>query len=105
LSEAVEKLEKMENYVQTKELKWSKVEEIMDEYIQEDIELREKFRDLKINVKPTVKISNIVAKNEELQYECSRLQNQIEKLRELLINPMTKYENSFILKDPNNHKM
>jgi hypothetical protein len=33
LSEAVEKLEKMENYVQTKELKWSKVEEIMDEYI------------------------------------------------------------------------
>ena len=87
-----EKLERKEHLMQTKELKWSQIEEIMDEYIQEDAELRDKFRELRLNVKPMIKISNVVAENEQMKIESTRLQNEIRKLRDFLTIPDQKYD-------------
>lgn len=64
----------------------------MEDYIVEDVELRERFRDLKINVRSSVKISNVVAQNEILKSESSTLQNEVKRLREYLINPEQKYD-------------
>ena len=38
--------------MQQKERKWVQIEEIMEEYAQEDEELRDKFRELKLNIRP-----------------------------------------------------
>ena len=54
----------METYMQTKEKKWLEIEEIMEEYANDDQELREKFRSIKVNIRPGQKISNVVHSNE-----------------------------------------
>jgi len=38
--------------MQTKEKKWVEIELIMEEYAEDDEELREKFRELKVNIRP-----------------------------------------------------
>jgi hypothetical protein len=45
-------LERKENFMQGKEKKWIEIEEIMEEYAEDDEELRDKFRELKINTRP-----------------------------------------------------
>ena len=52
VAELTENLERRETFMQGKEKKWIEIEEIMEEYAEEDEELREKFRDLKINTRP-----------------------------------------------------
>jgi hypothetical protein len=47
-----ETLEKKETHLQGKEKKWLEIEEIMDEYAQDDEELREKFRQIRVNIRP-----------------------------------------------------
>jgi|TARA_B110000305_G_C18888352_1_gene380737 hypothetical protein len=47
-----EKLERKEHYTQNKEKKFIEIEEIMEEYAVDDEELRDKFRELKISLKP-----------------------------------------------------
>lgn len=47
-----EKLERKEYYTQNKEKKFIEIEEIMEEYAVDDEELRDKFRELKISLKP-----------------------------------------------------
>lgn len=38
--------------MQTKEKKWVEIEQIMEEYAEDDEELREKFRELRVNIRP-----------------------------------------------------
>jgi hypothetical protein len=64
----------------------------MEEYAEDDEELREKFRELRVNIRPDQKISNIVHENERIKYECRNLQNEIKRLRKLLLNPDKKYD-------------
>ena len=64
----------------------------MEEYAEDDEELREKFRELRVNIRPDQKISNIVHENERIKYECRNLQNEINRLRKLLLNPDKKYD-------------
>ena len=64
----------------------------MEEYAEDDEELREKFRELKVNIRPGQKISNVVHENEKLKYECKNLQNEIKRMRKILLNPEKKYD-------------
>jgi hypothetical protein len=64
IAELKESMDKMETYMQTKEKKWLEIEEIMEEYANDDQELREKFRSIKVNIRPGQKISNVVHSNE-----------------------------------------
>lgn len=87
-----ESLDRKEHYMQQKERKWVQIEEIMDEYAQEDEELREKFRELKLNIRPNQIISNTVFENEALRRECKYLRNEIERLRKMLLDPISSYD-------------
>ena len=87
-----ESLDRKEHYMQQKERKWVQIEDIMDEYAQEDEELREKFRELKLNIRPNQIISNTVYENETLRRECKYLQNEIERLRKMLLDPISTYD-------------
>lgn len=64
----------------------------MEEYAEDDEELRDKFRDLKINTRPNQIISNVVFENEKMRRECKYLQNEMQRLRKILLNPGLKYD-------------
>lgn len=64
----------------------------MEEYAVDDEELRDKFRDLKISLKPDQKISNTVWENEKVKRECRSLQIEINRLRKILISPNMNYD-------------
>ena len=87
-----ERLEKKEHYMQQKEKKWMEIEEIMIEYAQDDDELQEKFRELKVNIRQNQQISNVVYENEVIKAECTKLQNEIKRLKKLLMNPMERFD-------------
>ena len=92
IDELNEKLEKKEHYMQQKEKKWMEIEEIMIEYAQDDDELQEKFRELKVNIRQNQQISNVVYENEVIKNECTKLQNEIKRLKRLLMNPMERFD-------------
>ena len=64
LQELRDKLERKEYFMQYKEKKWMEVEKIMDEYLEDDEELRDKLYELKLNVDPNKKLTNVVEENE-----------------------------------------
>jgi hypothetical protein len=64
----------------------------MEEYAEDDEELREKFRELKINTRPNQVISNVVFENDKMKRECKYLMQEIQRLRKLLLNPNQKYD-------------
>ena len=78
--------------MQSKERKWHDIEVIMEEYIEDDDELRDKFRELRINVRASQRISNVVTENERLEHQCRKFQKEIKRLRSLLLNPRVKYD-------------
>ena len=65
--ELKEKLERKEYFMQSKEKKWNEIERILQEYIEDDDELREKFYELRINVEPKKQLSNVVDENSSLK--------------------------------------
>jgi hypothetical protein len=64
----------------------------MEEYAADDEELREKFRELRVNIRPEQKITNIVHTNEQLSKECKHLQMKIKQLRTILLSPDKQYD-------------
>ncbi len=67
--------------MQNKEKKWLEVEKILEEYAEEDDELREKLYDLRVNVFTNKKISNVVEENEKLKLELESAHIEIGRLR------------------------
>ena len=67
--------------MQYKEKKWFEVEQILEEYIEEDDELREKLYELRINVESNRKITNVVEENENLKIELVEAHEEIARLR------------------------
>lgn len=62
LNEMKDKLDRKEFFMQNKERKWLEIEKILEEYVEEDDELRDKLLQLRVNVTAasTKKISNVV---------------------------------------------
>ena len=67
--------------MQNKEKKWFEVEKILEEYIEEDDELREKLYELRINVESNKRITNVVEENENLKHELDNAHEEIGRLR------------------------
>jgi regulator of replication initiation timing len=67
--------------MQNKEKKWNEVEKILEEYIEDDDELREKLQELRINVESNKKICNVVEENENLKFEVDTLREEVNRLR------------------------
>lgn len=86
INDLKDKLERKEYFMQNKEKKWFEVEKILEEYIEEDEELREKLYELRINVESNKKITNVVEENEKLKNEISEAHQEIGLLRRQLLN-------------------
>lgn len=67
--------------MQSKEKKWMEVEKIIEEYAEEDDELREKLYELRVNVFSNKKISNVVEENEKLKLQLNEAHDEITRLR------------------------
>lgn len=85
MQELREKLERKEYFMQNKEKKWLEIEKILEEYVEEDDELREKLYDLRVNIHATKKITNVVEENEKLKYELDEAHEEIARLRKRLL--------------------
>ena len=59
--ELQEKLERKEFFMQTKEKKWMQVEQVLKYYIEEDEELADRFKELKLIVQGDTKLNSVVA--------------------------------------------
>lgn len=70
MAEMKDKLDRKEFFMQNKERKWLEIEKILEEYVEEDDELRDKLLELRVNVTAasTKKISNVVGENEKLKH-------------------------------------
>jgi nicotinamide riboside kinase len=64
----------------------------MEEYAQEDEELWERFRELRISLNDCDLISNTVHLNEKLARECKFLQSEIERMRLIMLDTKVKYD-------------
>lgn len=65
LAEMKDKLDRKEFFMQNKERKWLEIEKILEEYVEEDDELRDRLLELRVNVTASAKkISNVVSEND-----------------------------------------
>ncbi len=71
--------------MQSKEKKWVEIEKIIEEYAEEDEELREKLFSLRVNVFTNKKISNVVEENEKLKLKLDNAHVEISRLRKQLL--------------------
>lgn len=71
--------------MQNKEKKWMEVEKILEEYVEEDEELREKLYELRVNVYSNKKISNVVEENEKLKVQLDQAHDEIGRLRKQVL--------------------
>ena len=87
VAEMKDKLDRKEFFMQNKERKWLEIEKILEEYCEEDDELRDKLLDLRVNLNSnnTKKISNVVEENEKLKYELDNAHEEIGRLRKQLL--------------------
>ena len=53
----------------------------MEEYVEEDDELREKLYELRVNVESNKKISNVVVENEKLKFELIEAHEELSRMR------------------------
>jgi hypothetical protein len=67
--------------MQHKEKKWIEVEKILEDYVEEDEELKEKLFELRINVESNKKISNVVVENEKLKVELIEVHSELSRFR------------------------
>jgi len=81
MTELKDKLERKEYFMQSKEKKWLEVEKILEEYADEDDELRDKLLELRVNVFSNNKISNVVEENEKLKFQLDKAHIEIGRLR------------------------
>lgn len=102
IAEFKDKLDRKEFFMQSKERKWLEIEKILEEYVHEDDELRDKLLELRVNVATSgsKKISNVVQENDKLKVQLDNAHEEIAKLRKRLLNVDTLEQNI----DPLSHK-
>lgn len=82
-----DKLDRKEFFMQNKERKWLEIERILEEYVHEDDELRDKLLELRVNVSAasTKKISNVVQENDKLKVQLDNAHEEINRMRRQLL--------------------
>ena len=93
IKELQEKLDRKEFFMQSKEKKWLDVEKILKYYIEEDDELRDRFRELKLIIEGDTKLTSVVGQNEKLTKELAKAYRKIDALREKLVDPFYRLRN------------
>lgn len=95
IAEFKDKLDRKEFFMQSKERKWLEIEKILEEYVHEDDELRDKLFELRVNVAASgsKKISNVVQENDKLKVQLDNAHEEIAKLRKRLLNVDTLDQN------------
>jgi len=87
ISDLKEKLERKEFFMQSKEKKWIEIERLLQEYLDEDQDLKDRFAELRINILPNQKITNVVEDNEQLKVELGKAYREIDRMRLNLLDP------------------
>ena len=82
-----DKLDRKEFFMQNKERKWLEIEKILEEYVEEDDELRDKLLELRLNVTASSakKITNVVGENDKLKVQLDNAHEEIGRLRKQLL--------------------
>ena len=85
--EMTDKLDRKEFFMQNKERKWLEIEKILEEYVEEDDELRDKLLQLRVSVtaSSSKKISNVVQENDGLKQKLDSAHQEIGRLRKQLL--------------------
>ena len=83
IAEMKDKLDRKEFFMQNKERKWLEIEKILEEYVHEDDELRDRLLELRVNVSAasTKKISNVVQENDKLKVQLDNAHEEIARMR------------------------
>jgi hypothetical protein len=83
IAEMNDKLDRKEFFMQNKERKWLEIEKILEEYVHEDDELRDRLLELRVNVSAasTKKISNVVQENDKLKVQLDNAHEEIARMR------------------------
>jgi hypothetical protein len=89
ISSLEEKLDRKEYFLQAKEKKWLQVEKILEEFVIEDDDLKERLADLRIHVLPRTKLTNVIQKNETLRGDLNKAYREIDRLRKVMIDPFS----------------
>ena len=87
INELQENISRREMYMQTKEKKWSEVENYLQTLYEDNEELFYKMQDLKLTVESEVKICNVITENERLKQKNRVLKQKLTKIRKRLLNP------------------
>lgn len=85
-----EKLDRKEYFLQLKEKKWGEVEKLLEEFAIEDEDIKERLADLKIQVLPINKLSNVVTENDRLSNELTKTYKELDKLRTIFLDPFAR---------------
>jgi len=65
------------------------VENILEEFVIEDDDLKDRLADLRIHVLPRTKLTNVIQKNETLQENLTKAYREINRLRKVMIDPFS----------------
>ena len=80
------------------------VEQILKYYIEEDEELADRFRELKLSIDGTSKITNVVHQNEKYHKELAKAYRKIDRMRAKISDPFfrlrEKNTNEYMLGKP-----
>lgn len=99
-----EKLDRKEFFMQQKEKKWLQVEQVLKYYIEEDDELADRFKEMKLIITGDTKLTSVVGQNEKLQKELSKAYRKLDQLRNKLCDPFArlrdKSTNEYMLGKP-----
>jgi hypothetical protein len=59
-------LDRKENFLQSKERKWSLCEDILEELCEDEILLREELKRIRLEVEPRLPLTNVISSNKKL---------------------------------------
>ena len=73
-----------------KEKKWIEVESILKTYVNEDEELADTLREMKMVIATgeTTRLTSVVSENEVLKADLAQAYRQIDKLRNKIVDPV-----------------
>ena len=54
-------LDRKEYFIQSKERKWSQVEDVLEDMVDRNHDLRDKLREIRLEVTPRIKLTNVVS--------------------------------------------